>query len=179
MAAKQTAKRRVYCDARVFIAQAEAEFCCCNDAEGGWLLLEALWRFLFSHCIFWKCVPPELALRCAGRGEGRNVDAMLFEQAAMRRALLRSGGFDSPSFARLFAAMAKTASECVLGTLKDDRYLDGTMAYFAALCDCQNGPEGDIYQPRKTHKGNWTIRDGRVKSRGRRLKSRLAAGGRV
>ncbi len=164
MAAKKQTKerkRRVYCDARIYIAKAEVEFARCNDVEGGWYLLEAVWRFLFAHCVYWKCVPYEVTYYSTGRGENRCVDSMLREQAAMRRELLRSGAIKSRSFMKLFAAMAQTGAACVQGTLKDDRYLDGTIAYFAETCDWQTKPEGDIRQPRKEYKGDWTIRDGR------------------
>lgn len=161
MAVKSKPRKRVYCDARHYVAKAEAAFAKGDDVTGGWHLLEAIWRFLFAHCVYWKCVPYEVTYYSTGRGENRCVDSMLREQAAMRRELLRSGGLTSRSFAKLFAAMAFTAASCVKGKLKDDRCLDGTMAYFAGTLDCQNGPGGDIRQPRKTHKGNWTIRDGR------------------
>lgn len=170
---KKASKRRVYCDANLFLAKAEAEFARCNDREGGWLLLESLWRFLFSHCIYWKCVPHEIAYYSAGRGDNRCVESMLREQAAMRRELLRSGGIGSRSFARLFAAMAGTAADCARGKLKDDRHLDGTASYFFGTCEYQRQSEGDIRQPRSTYKGNWTIRDSRKKCRRRK------AGGRV
>jgi hypothetical protein len=180
-------RKRVYCDARIYLAKAEAEFARCNDVEGGWYLLEAVWRFLFSHCVYWKCVPHEVAYYSAGRDGRRCVQAMLREQAAMRRELLRSGGLTSRSFAKLFAAMACTAAECVRGTLKSDRYLDGTLAYLSGTLDCQNGPNGDIRQPKSTYKGDWTVRDGRKAkrqpTRGRSAAARKLvqpkAGGRV
>jgi hypothetical protein len=168
MAAKKQPKapqKRVYCDARHYVAKAEAAFAKCDDVNGGWYLLEGLWRFLFAHCVYWKCVPYEVTYYSAGRGEKRCVESMLREQAAMRRALVRSGGITSQSFAKIFAAMASTAASCVRGTLKDDRYLDGNVAYFAGLCDCQNGEGGDIRQPKSTYKGDWTIRDGRKRVR--------------
>ena len=168
MAAKKQPKsrqKRVYCDARHYVAKAEAAFAKCDDVNGGWYLLEGLWRFLFAHCVYWKCVPYEVTYYSAGRGENRCLESMLREQAAMRLELLRSGGMNSRSIAKLLAAMASTAAHCVRGTLKDDRYLDGNVSYFAGLCDYQNGPGGDIRQPRKTHKGGWTIRDGRKRVR--------------
>lgn len=176
MAAKKQPKepkRRVYCDANLFLAKAEAEFARCNDREGGWLLLESLWRFLFAHCIYWECVPRELAYYSAGRGENRCIDSMLREQAAMRRELFRAGGLESRSFTKLFAAMAVTAADCARGKLKDDRHLDGTVSYFFETCECQRQPGGDIRQPRNTYKGNWTIRNSREKRRRRK------AGGKV
>ena len=186
-AKKQTKERkpRVYCDATLILTKAEAEFARCNDREGGWLLLEALWRFLFAHCIYWECVPRELAYCSAGRGADRCVDSMFREQAAMRRELFRAGGFESRSFTRLFAATACTAAQCASGTLKDDRYLDGTVAYFFGTCEWQRQPGGDIRQPKATYKGNWTIRDGRKKiqkqarGRSRANRSLAKAGGRV
>ena len=167
MAVKTKPQKRIYCDARHYVAKAEAAFAKCDDVAGGWHLLEALWRFLFAHCVYWKCVPYEVAYHLTGRDGRRDVKAMLREQAAMRRELLRSGGLTSRCYARLFAAMAHTGAACVRGTLKDDHYLDGNIAYFAATLDCQNGEGGDIRQPRKTHKGGWTIRDGRKRARQR------------
>jgi hypothetical protein len=170
----KTKRKRVYCDARIYLAKAEEEFARRDDVEGGWHLLEAVWRFLFSHCVYWKCVPYEVAYYSAGRDGRRCLDGMLCEQAAMRRELLRSGGLDSRSFAKLFAAMAHTGAACVEGTLKSDRYLDGTLAYLAGTLDCQTGPGGEIRQPKSTYRGDWFVRDGR-KSKSRVARGRSAA----
>ena len=161
MAAKSKPRKRVYCDARHYVAKAEAAFAKCDDVAGGWHLLEGLWRFLFSECVYWRCVPHEVPYSSAGRDGRRCLKSMLREQAAMRRELVRCGCLKPASYSRFFAVLAQTGGACASGTLQDERCILGAVSFLAATLDAQNGPGGDIRQPRATHKGGWTIRDAR------------------